>query len=606
MPLLFVAIAWPALRENSATYDETTYVPAGFTYLTRGDFRLNPEHPPLVKALSAIPILPLSPSVSAETERAFDASPGERNNAQWIFGYRFLYRDNQPEPLLWRARLVALLLTAGVVLLVFAWARELFGTGAALFAAFLITFDPNFLAHGALATTDATNALFFCGAVYFARRTLRAVTLGGVVATGLAAGATFVSKFTSSLLVPAMLLLAGLRMIRADPWPVGSARTVSTGSSRAGVLAVLLLGWGLVCWASVWAAYEFRYPASSGGRTLPIGDAARGIRRERLYGEMFERGAAVDARRLEEEVDATPPGLTERLITLSARHRLLPEAYLYGLAFAAQRSQARNTFLLGRYSFRASRAYFPVCFAVKTPAATLLALALALVLAVPRGLRLPGRGEAAFLLVPAGVIALAAVGSNLAIGHRHILSLYPFLYVYAGSLPGELGKRMGTSAGRWGPAALVLLLAIETLAARPYFIPFFNVLAGGAKGGINLLSDSNLDWGQGLPALRRWMAERNVRKVNLCYFGTADPAAYGISFVPLAGSYRFDVPGAGVVGYPPERPELPGYVAIGATNLQGVYFGPMLRKSYEFLRRKTPVAILAGSLYVYRVDRWGE
>jgi len=115
---------------------------------------------------------------------------------------------------------------------------------------------------------------------------------------------------------------------------------------------------------------------------------------------------------------------------------------------------------------------------------------------------------------------------------------------------------------------VVLLLATETLAARPHFIPFFNVLAGGTKGGINLLSDSNLDWGQGLPVLRRWMAARGVEKVNLCYFGTADPAAYGISFVPLAGSYRFDVPGAGVVGYPPQRPELPGYVAIGATNLQ--------------------------------------
>jgi len=606
MPLVFVMLAWPALRENSATYDETTHVPAGFTYVTRADFRLNPEHPPLVKALFALPVLPLSPSISAETEQAFDAAPGDRNNAQWIFGYRFLYRDNQPEPLLLRARLVALLLTAGLVLIVFAWARELFGTGGALFAASLITLDPNFLAHGALATTDATSALFFCGAVYFGRRTLRAVTIGNVIATGLAAGATFVSKFTATLLVPAMLILAGLRVIGSDPWPVGTTRAVRTRSGRVRALAVLLLGWGLICWASVWAAYGFRYPASPGGRALPIAAAVRGIRRERLYGEAFERGAALDARRLEEQVDATPPGLTEHLIALSARHRLLPEAYLYGLAFAAQRSQARNTFLLGRYSFTGSRAYFPVCFAVKTPTATLVALVLALALAVPRGLRLPGRGEAAFLLVPAAVIALAAVLSNLAIGHRHILGLYPFLYVYAGSLPDELKRRMGASVGLWAPVALVLLLATETIAARPHFIPFFNVLAGGAKGGINLLSDSNLDWGQGLPALRRWMAARGVEKVNLCYFGTADPAAYGISFVPLAGSYRFDVPGAGVVGYPPQRPELPGYVAIGATNLQGVYFGPTLRKSYEFLRRKTPVAILAGSLYVYWVDRWGE
>ena len=208
--------------------------------------------------------------------------------------------------------------------------------------------------------------------------------------------------------------------------------------------------------------------------------------------------------------------------------------------------------------------------------------------------------------MPAGVIALAAIRSSLDIGLRHILGLYPLLYVYAGSLPGQLKTRMCASVGFWAPIAILLLLATETIAVRPHFIPFFNVASGGSKGGINLLADSNLDWGQGLPALRRWMAERRVQKVNLCYFGTADPAAYGISFLALPGSYRFDVPGAGVVGYPSEKPELPGYVAIGATNLQGVYFGERLRKSYEFLRRKSPVAILAGSIYVYWVDRWDQ
>jgi len=91
---------------------------------------------------------------------------------------------------------------------------------------------------------------------------------------------------------------------------------------------------------------------------------------------------------------------------------------------------------------------------------------------------------------------------------------------------------------------MVVLLAAETIAARPHSIPFFNFLAGGAKGGIDLLADSNLDWGQGLPALRRWMAERNVPRVNLSYFGSADPAAYGISFVPLAGSFHMESPGA--------------------------------------------------------------
>jgi len=449
-------MAWPGLSENSATYDETSYVPAGFTYLTRADFRLNPDHPPLLKALFALPVLALSPSVGAETEQAFDAAPGEKNNAQWVFGYRFLYGDNRPEPLLFRARAVALLLTAGVVLLVFVWARQLFGTGGGLFAASLIALDPNFLAHGALATTDAVSALLFCAAVYLVRRTLGAATVGNVVALALVSGAAFVSKFTSTLLVPTMLILAVLHVFRGDPWPIGSARVVRTRSGRAAVLAGLLLGGALVCWASIWAAYAFRYPASPGGRTLPIAEAVRGIRRVRLYGEALDRGPPLpDARTLDAQVDATPPGSIERLITLSASHHFLPEAYLYGLAFATQRAQARNTFLLGQYSATGFRAYFPVCFAVKTPVATLIALALALALT---GFRLPIRGEAALLLVPVAVIALAAIQSNLDIGHRHILGLYPFLYVYAGSLPGELRRRVGAPAAsglrsRWSSSS---------------------------------------------------------------------------------------------------------------------------------------------------------
>jgi hypothetical protein len=150
-------------------------------------------------------------------------------------------------------------------------------------------------------------------------------------------------------------------------------------------------------------------------------------------------------------------------------------------------------------------------------------------------------------------------------------------------------------------------LGMETMAARPYFLSFFNRLAGGPAGGLDILSDSNLDWGQGLVALRRWMDERSVGQVNLCYFGSADPAAYGIRFVPLPGSYRLEVRGAGTAGYDPRPPELPGWVAIGATNLQGTYFDRGLRDAYRFLRDRRPSAVLAGgAMYVYWVDRWPE
>src|SRR5262249_23659297 len=155
-----------------------------------------------------------------------------------------------------------------------------------------------------------------------------------------------------------------------------------------------------------------------------------------------------------------------------ARWRLLPEGYLSGLAYQSMKAQSRSSFLLGTFSLTGSRAYFPIAFVLKTPVATILILAAALVLLLDRGSRLRRDTEALYLLVPAALIAGTAVGARLNIGHRHILPLYPFLFVLAGSLPGELRRLVGRSALPVLGTGL-LLLAAETLAARPYFISFF-------------------------------------------------------------------------------------------------------------------------------------
>ena len=93
--VLFVVVAWPALDENSGTYDEPYHLAAAYTYLTRGDFRLGSEHPPLVKEFMGVALLPLSPAVGADAERAFAAAL-DRQEGHWVFGDRYLYRDNEP------------------------------------------------------------------------------------------------------------------------------------------------------------------------------------------------------------------------------------------------------------------------------------------------------------------------------------------------------------------------------------------------------------------------------------------------------------------------------------------------------------------------------
>ena len=75
--------------------------------------------------------------------------------------------------------------------------------------------------------------------------------------------------------------------------------------------------------------------------------------------------------------------------------------------------------------------------------------------------------------------------------------------------------------------------------------------------------------------------------------------------VSLPGSHYVEIPGVGAAGSPPRQPELPGWVVIGATNLQGTYRDQRLRDACAFLRRCEPAAS-GGAMYVDWVERWGE
>jgi tetratricopeptide (TPR) repeat protein len=153
---------------------------------------------------------------------------------------------------------------------------------------------------------------------------------------------------------------------------------------------------------------------------------------------------------------------------------------------------------------------------------------------------------------------------------------------------------------RAGPIALAALLAFwgtSYAAAYPHTLTFFSTLAGGPSNGYRYLTDSNLDWGQHLELLKRWMDAGKVRHLNLAYFGTADPAYYGIDCTHLPGAPTFALPQV-------TKPRLPGYVAISATVASGVYLDPRWRLFYRGFRERTPVADIGHSIKVYWVDRW--
>ena len=137
-------------------------------------------------------------------------------------------------------------------------------------------------------------------------------------------------------------------------------------------------------------------------------------------------------------------------------------------------------------------------------------------------------------------------------------------------------------------------LAGETAGAFPDYIPFFNVAAGGWRHGLELLSDSNLDWGQDLIVLAAWQRAHPRAPLYLAYWGTADPEFYGISYRNMPGGYIF--------GPPPQPPEPEGpacVVAISATTLQGVYLSPFGRDYYRPFRMSKPREVLGESIYLF-------
>lgn len=562
---LYSALAVTSLRTWSATFDEGAHLPAGYTYLAQGDHRLNPEQPPLVKLLAAAALLPLRPAFKPD-DAAWAAA------SQWELGRRFLYRWNDADRLLFWGRLPVVALACVLASIVFLWSRNRFGTPSAALALLLCVLSPDVLAHGQIVTTDLALALFFFATVLaFDRLTTRA-TPPRLAGAGLALGAAFATKFSAPILLPVLIGLGGVGVLAREPmvsaWS-SHERLIEGTAARARHVTVLLVAMVAIALVVLWASYGFR------GALSP--DPA-----------VREAGRALLAE---------PPGSPlAAAAAWTAAHGLLPEDYVRGFLFVMEHSEARPTFLLGELSDRAFPSYFLITFALKTP----LPLVGLLVLAAFASQRLAWR-EASVLWLPVAVYVALTFARGLQIGHRHLLPIYPFLFVAAGRACGSsfiappLYPRL-----RGVLHALMLVLAawyaIGTLRVHPHYLAYFNELAGGPRNGYRMLVDSNLDWGQDLKGLKAWMDARGVSHIKLSYFGSADPAYYGIEADNLPG---YSAPHPVRV----TREVRPGdLVAVSATNLQGVYLDAEDRSLMERFRRQTPVDQVGYSILIYRAD----
>jgi 4-amino-4-deoxy-L-arabinose transferase-like glycosyltransferase len=264
------------------------------------------------------------------------------------------------------------------------------------------------------------------------------------------------------------------------------------------------------------------------------------------------------------------------------------EPYFSGIRFQQEHaSQGQWGFLCGDYSRSGWWYYYTVAFFLKTPLAAIIALAAALILYVKKTFT-GAWMEELFLLVPAITVFVFFSANSQAIGLRYLLPIYPFLYVFAaGGIASLVVKKI--------PAVACGLLAVWYIGASlfiyPHFLAYFNELAGGPDKGYTYLADSNLDWGQDLKGLGKYMREHTIPRVCLSYFGSDTPDRYGIAYDWLP-SLVLNNPTPGK-----KEVTMHDWVAISATNLQGVYFDN--HHTYDMLKSRTPVAKIGYSIFLY-------
>ncbi len=532
-------LMWGSCARDVPTYDEPLYVTSGFYYLRTGDFSLNPEHPPLVKDLVALPLCFSSVNYP-------DLIPMDKE-VQNEFARKFFYgMGNHPDRMLALTRLPAILLTLLTFLLVYWWARRCFGGMYALLALLLMAFNPLFLGYGKLTIQDQAVALFILATLFAYYQFLRAPSTKRLLICALAFGLAQLTKFTTLSLIPIMFLLACAEAWIEKKTVRGRALLLQLGR----LAAIFAVGFLLVL--LVYGIHINHMSRKDQLLTIRLNLPPNDPWADNL-----------------ESVSRISPPLAQ---------------YLLGLAKTWRFFQIEYPAYLGGKIYWGGVWYFPFySFLFKTP----LALLLAALIFIPAALSRLRDREIQFFALPILVLFLLSLRVTKVFGVRYILSIYPPLVLLIVAGAHRFLSRQGLRKVSLSILALLAaFLVVSALISYPHYISFFNEAVGCRDQAYRYLIDSDLDWGQDLRRLADYVEEEGIEGIKVHYFGGGDVHYY----LPSAVEWRFGM----------DRPQ--GWFAISITIKQlSLALELVNGESYRWLDQLRPQAVIGHTIWVYYI-----
>jgi len=574
--VIAVILAITSVWNDSPIVDEIPHIGAGYSYIATGDHRLNPEHPPLAKDLAGISLK----IAGIKDAPAFESKYWTEDvNGQWNFGRKLIFNSGNDAIRLVRfAKMPQLIFFVLSAIIIFAWTRRMYGYLAALIALFLFSFSPTVLAHSRFVTTDMPALFGILIATFFFIHYLEKPTKKNLWLAGIIFGVAQLTKYSVFLLIPFFIVIAVFFvLLKLEKSKIRNALLAMRNT-----IIVIIIGYIFVVWP-VYYFHTWNYPP----------ELQQTHTKELLttYGNR---------------------NIAEPVIYLANKPAIRGLAeYGLGLLMVTQRSVGGNTtYFMGEVRNWAWKEYFPVVYFIKEPLAFWGLLTLAL-FAWSINLKFHNPKSTIrncikwsqnhftelTMLLWIALYWYTSITSNLNIGVRHLMPVYGFTFIL---LSGALVK-ICTSLNRKSLFAFCFLLfallgsyLFENLKVYPYYLTYFNQIAGGPSGGYRYVVDSNIDWGQDLKRLADWVEKNDIKKINFDYFGWADQSYYlGNNFNWIwRGRYK------NVDDFLKDNPN-GGYIAVSASFYMGSFENP--ETSYAWLDSYEKVTTIGNSIFVWYI-----
>ncbi|MGA3202726.1 MAG: glycosyltransferase family 39 protein [Bryobacteraceae bacterium] len=508
--VLMALLAGGAARHESVTFDEVAHIGAGVSYLQKLDMRMNEEHPPLAKAIAAVPLVLRGAHADySHISWTFSNKMFYQYLGEWVFGHWFLMKWNEPSSTVFWARAPMLLMTLLLGLALYIYGSRLGSPWGGLLCLSVFVTMPAFIAFGPLVITDVAVTLFWVLTVWQLPNMWVSPTRGAVVKFGLALAGALLSKFSSGLLF--FVFIAFALSLRFKPLP---EQPVEKGELRR---------WRRRAW----------------------GNVAKGTLCAALFVYIFYFVLSWN-----QSTDSF--GVIPHFSTSPILRRLLmpPWLYLRGLVFFIITAGSRPTYILGHAYSHGVWFYFPLLFLLKSQLTFLLLLLLAMTTAlllkrrspaasaIAAGMEMHWRGIWISLVVFVAVCML----NRLDISIRHFSIALALSALLLAPIPRSFdllrdSRPQVARIGNWLTVALAMASIVTAVRVYPNYFPYLNSLGMG-RPSYTLVNDSNVDWNHALPEVEGFVRQRGLKRVLLDEYGFSDPAAY----VPEATQWNCQQP----------------------------------------------------------------